>query len=77
MYGIYCLPDKFLRVLRCDVHAGGQRDRHPQGPGDDGVWLYEEVRPCHHEALFFVILYVLFRNTDSSKNLKSNVTEFL
>ena len=51
MYGIYCLPDKFLRVLRRDVHAGGQRDRHPQGPGDDGVRLYEEVQPCHHEAL--------------------------
>ena len=33
------------------MHAGGQRDRHPQGPGDDGVRLYEEVRPCHHEAL--------------------------
>ena len=43
-------------------YQGGQRDGHPQGPDDGGVGLFEEVRPCHHKALFFVILHVFFRN---------------
>ena len=41
-------PSKFLRVLRHVVHGGGQRDRHPQGPGDDGVWLYVEAFITNH-----------------------------
>ena len=30
------------------MHGGGQRDRHPQGPGDDGVGLYEEAFITNH-----------------------------